>query len=116
MNRILGASLAVALSGAAAAAEPPAGLDKINHIVVIYLENRSFDNLYGLFPGAEGLSDLSKIPPQVDKDGKPYEKLPPVNYVGHKSVKVDTRFPFDLPNAPFRAEPYVGLESVTGDA
>jgi phospholipase C len=116
MKRIWAASLALAASCAGACAQTPAGLSKINHIVVIYLENRSFDNLYGLFPGADGLSDLTKIGPQVDKDGKAYEKLPPVNYVGHKGVKVDTRFPLDLPNAPFRAEPYVGLEGVTGDA
>ena len=32
-----------------------AGLDKITNIVVIYAENRSFDNLYGSFPGANGL-------------------------------------------------------------
>ena len=31
---------------------PVIGLD---HIVVIYAENRSFDNLYGLFPGANGI-------------------------------------------------------------
>src|SRR6266545_6148124 len=31
------------------------GLRKLEHIVVIYLENRSFDNLYGEFPGANGL-------------------------------------------------------------
>jgi phospholipase C len=29
-----------------------AGLEKIQNIVVIYAENRSFDNLYGFFPGA----------------------------------------------------------------
>ena len=32
---------------------PKPGFDKINHIIVLFLENRSFDNLYGLFPGAE---------------------------------------------------------------
>lgn len=34
----------------------PEGLKKIDHILVVYLENRSFDNLYGLFPGANGLA------------------------------------------------------------
>jgi phospholipase C len=29
-----------------------AGLQDIDTIVVIYAENRSFDNLYGSFPGA----------------------------------------------------------------
>src|SRR4030095_4217106 len=54
----------VALAGAtfvflASCATPPApraGLEKIQHIVVIYAENRSFDHLYGLFPGADGLA------------------------------------------------------------
>jgi phospholipase C len=116
MKRVLCGSLALLASCAGALADPPGGLSKINHIVVIYLENRSFDNLYGLFPGADGITDLSAIPPQVDKDGKPYEKLPPVLYVGLKGTKQDLRFPVDLPNQPFRAEPYVGLEGVTGDA
>jgi len=31
------------------------GIDRINHVVVIYLENHSFDNLYGSYSGAEGL-------------------------------------------------------------
>ena len=42
---------------------------KINHIVVLYMENRSFDNLYGLFPGADGLSQAGAAATQVDKDG-----------------------------------------------
>src|SRR5713226_8045076 len=32
-----------------------AGLGDIDTIVVLYAENRSFDNLYGSFPGANGL-------------------------------------------------------------
>jgi phospholipase C len=31
------------------------GLDAIDTVVVIYAENRAFDNLYGLFPGANGI-------------------------------------------------------------
>jgi phospholipase C len=31
------------------------GLGAIDNIVVIFAENRSFDNLYGSFPGANGL-------------------------------------------------------------
>ena len=30
------------------------GLDKIEHIVFIVKENRSFDNYFGTFPGADG--------------------------------------------------------------
>ena len=38
---------------------------KVQNIVVIYAENRSFDNLFGNFPGANGLSAV------VDASGKP---------------------------------------------
>ena len=34
-------------------------LGKINHIVVIYQENHSFDNLYGSWPGVNGLANAS---------------------------------------------------------
>jgi len=37
------------------------GLDRLQHIVVIYLENHSFDNLYGEFPGADGRLTLQKL-------------------------------------------------------
>ena len=35
------------------------GMDQINHIIVIYQENWSFDSLYGNFPGANGLANAS---------------------------------------------------------
>ncbi len=57
----------------------PAGYDKIDTVVVIYAENRSFDNLYGHFPGADGLDNLSAdASKQLDRDGKPLSELPPV--------------------------------------
>jgi acid phosphatase len=34
-------------------------LQNINHFIVIYQENWSFDSLYGLFPGANGLANSS---------------------------------------------------------
>ena len=45
----------------------------MSNIVVIYAENRSFDNLYGLFPGANGIPGLNPtatgtIAPQIDRD------------------------------------------------
>ena len=53
-------------------------LDKINTIVVIYAENRSFDNLYGLFPAADGIQNLKPEQfTQLDRDGKPLAELPP---------------------------------------
>src|SRR5690242_7969087 len=54
-----------------------ADLARIENIVVIYAENRSFDHLYGLFPGAEGLAQASATEKtQVDHDGKPLPSLP----------------------------------------
>src|SRR6185436_240548 len=43
-------------------AMPPAtkpSIDSIQHIIVIYAENRSFDHLYGLFPGANGIANAT---------------------------------------------------------
>ena len=42
---------------------------QIDHIVVLMLENRSFDHMIGTLPGVEGV---------LDKDGKPRGDL--VNY------------------------------------
>src|SRR5258708_21529825 len=39
--------------------ESLAALHSIRHIVVIYQENWSFDSLYGLFPGANGLANAT---------------------------------------------------------
>ena len=97
------------------AVPPKPGFDKVNHIIVLYLENRSFDNLYGMFPGADGIEQAAGAPPQVDKDGKPYAVLPPVMDTSKKPPAVDTRFPTDLPNKPFRAEAYASLSELTGD-
>lgn len=95
----------------ALASEPPGGLDQIRHIVVLYLENRGFDNLYGLFPGADGLN--AEAPPQTDLAGKPYAVLPPVMNADDKAV--DTRFPADLPNQPFPIDRYVPANQKIGD-
>src|ERR1700730_11226277 len=77
------------------------GLEKIQHIVVIYAENRSFDNLYGLFPSANGIANATPEQyTQVDNDGKVLPHLPPV----WKGKDADPAFPKDLPNKPFRID------------
>ena len=51
----------------------------IHTVVVIYAENRSFDNLYGTFPGANGLANASHAAiVQLDRNGKPMRGLPAV--------------------------------------
>jgi phospholipase C len=49
--------LAGALSGASAkaASSHAYGIHKIKHVIVLMMENRSFDNYFGTFPGADGL-------------------------------------------------------------
>jgi acid phosphatase len=55
------------------------GLGEIQTIVVIYAENRSFDNLFGMYPGANGLSNASLASAtQIDRDGSAMTQLPPV--------------------------------------
>src|SRR5712691_4665704 len=72
------------------------GLQKINHIVVIYQENWSFDSLYGKFPGANGFDQAATTTPQVDKNGQAYASLPqPLNTLFSPAIP-DPRFPADL--------------------
>jgi phospholipase C len=85
-------------------AGPTGTFDKIRQFVIIYLENRSFDHLFGEFPGAEGLEAARGAPPQVDEQGVPYDVLPaPFNV---SLGMADPRFPADLPNAPFNIDLY----------
>lgn len=89
-------------------------LKKIEHIIIIYQENRSFDSLFGTFPGAEGIPPIEKINPQIDFEGKPYPELPRPRLQG----EVDIRFPVHIANAPFNMEPYLRIsphQAITGD-
>ena len=103
-------ALPLGLLAAASIAAPSrnvdgAGLDSIETIVVLYAENRGFDNLYGRFPGANGLSQLAPADYlQRDRDGYMLKELPPVwGGLTPKGVvpvvtEAKTRH---LPNAPF---------------
>jgi acid phosphatase len=87
----------------------------IDTIVVIYAENRAFDNLYGNFPGARGLSEVvdgngrptSAYHPQLDRDGSVLPSLPPtwggVTESGITPVVTEAQST-GLPNAPFSIE------------
>jgi acid phosphatase len=98
---VIGALALLAGCAAKPVSEEDAGLARIRHIVVIYAENRSFDNLYGLFPGADGIANATPTQfTQVDRDGKPLPHLPPV----WKGKSADPAFPQELPNRPFRID------------
>src|SRR5437763_12900231 len=114
----LALGLAVALpspSRAQPAGDAPKGLDRIQHIIVVYLENHSFDNLFGTFPRANGRAKVGDAERQVDLDGKPYAKLPPVIDTGKKPPEPDPRFPANLPNRPFLIDKYVKQDQKVPD-
>jgi acid phosphatase len=107
MKRI---AFALALTLLASCAMRPADNDslaRIDTIVVIYAENHSFDNMYGMFPGANGIANATAAQKtQVDQDGSALATLPSV-YAGGKA---DAKYPtLGLPNGPFRIDqPPVG--------
>jgi len=83
----------------------------IQHVVVLYAENRSFNNLFSNFPGLQ--QPLSEVKPedclQRDRDGKVLDTLPPIwrglvphkQVVNHRSYKIAEEDITGLPNAPF---------------
>ncbi|WDG57079.1 acid phosphatase [Pseudomonas chlororaphis] len=86
--------------------------DNVKNVVVIYAENRSFNNLFADFPGLE--KPLSALKPadyqQRDRDGSLLSVLPPVwggvAQVGPQALDgvtypVGTQYQEHLPNAPF---------------
>ncbi|MRJ22193.1 acid phosphatase [Pseudomonas haemolytica] len=86
--------------------------DQVKTVVVIYAENRSFNNLFADFPGLEKpLSALTATDAQQrDRDGSVMTSLPPtwggVLQVGPQTVDgvtypSEVQFQQNLPNAPF---------------
>lgn len=121
-RRILQASAAAGLLGNVpsitnAAAKPAdSSLDTklknhIKTVVVIYLENRSFNNLFANFPGSgHPLSEVSAIDShQKDRNGQPLTELPKIwggliskeQNLGGKKYLIDENKISGLPNAPF---------------
>jgi phospholipase C len=77
----MGASTGVALTGTeflsqaaanAATALTPQGSNGIEHVVVLMMENRSFDHFLSWLPGARGRSDMTYLAP----DGNIYPNYP----------------------------------------
>ncbi|MFZ6646950.1 acid phosphatase [Undibacterium sp. TJN25] len=91
----------------------------IKHVVVIYLENRSFNNLFGNFPGVS--KPLSEVPAasyaQKDRDGSVLPSLPKVwggmvprgQNLGGKHYMIGEEQISGLPNAPFALKDAEGL-------
>ena len=85
-------------------------LDDIQTIVLIYAENRSFDNIYGAFPNANGLqSAQAQAIKQVDRDGATIlPVLPPawggMTAAGQTPVVSQAATTNVWPNAPFQID------------
>jgi len=58
----LAALLAPAGAPSAAAADEPQGIFKLEHLIFIVQENRSFDHYFGTFPGADGFPMVNGRP------------------------------------------------------
>jgi len=97
-------------------------LSSINHIVVIYEENHSFDNLYGRWEGVNGLRDASRASTiQVNQGGVPYRCLlqndvnltsPPLS-ARCTDTTTGTAFASHFKNAPFSIEAYLPRDART---
>jgi phospholipase C len=69
------------------------GIHKIQHIIIVMQENRSFDSYFGTFPGADGIPMQNGVPtvcvpdPQNGQCVKPFHDSQDKNYGGpHGSV------------------------------
>ena len=83
---------------------------KIDHIIVVYLENRSFDNLFRGFEGAD-TSDHPRQPYalQRDRNGTVYKQLS----ISEEGQKLG--FPSHIPNEPFLLDQTVSQEKIIPD-
>ncbi|WP_157201157.1 acid phosphatase [Massilia sp. Root351] len=112
------ASAVPGIAGAAPARKPAAGsLDAklkahVKNVVVIYLENRSFNNLFADFPGLASPmpTTLSAEQAQKDYNGSVLPTLPKIwggmvpqsQTIGGKTYEIKEEQIKDLPNAPFK--------------
>jgi acid phosphatase len=108
----------------------------IQHVVILYTENRSFDSIYGKFPGANGLSNARPdAVRQTDRQGSPLACIPQA--LLSDSTIPDRRFPpaaqadrfgrsfadlaapppdsASLANGYYDADRFVATDSVSGD-
>src|SRR5439155_7980612 len=102
---------APALGTRATSSPPPSGTKSpIDHVIVIYLENRPFDQLFGLFPGADGIEKAGAAATQLDRNGRPYDALPPLRGAAPNQSRPATQLPENLPARPFDMQPFVPME------
>jgi phospholipase C len=91
---VVASSITLALLSASAAAVTPSdGIHKIQHVIIVMQENRSFDSYFGTFPGADGIPMRDGIPqvcapdPQAKTCVRPYHNPDDENSGGPHSAK-----------------------------
>jgi phospholipase C len=114
------AGLALLLVPAAASAQR--SHRQVKHIVVIYEENHSFDNLYGGWERVDGLANATRAHKrQIKEDGTPYKCLlqddvnlasPPLSARCSDSAN-GTAFDSHFFNRPFRIDRYIKPDDTT---
>ncbi|MFL5924911.1 MAG: alkaline phosphatase family protein, partial [Gaiellaceae bacterium] len=130
----LAATATAVLTGAAASSAAPGGgrgdaqkLRQIQHIVVIYEENHSFDNLLGGWPGVDGLArDPARTPraTQVGPDAArtPWNCLlqldvnltsPPLSPVCSGTTPAGVAFDSHFRNRPFPIDAFIAPTDTT---
>src|SRR6185295_2787913 len=123
VRRVLGCFLTLATLASIPVAADSTGkgrgadrLDRIKHIVVIYEENHSFDNLYGSWEGVNGVANATPDKTaQVNQSGTPYScllqndvnlKTPPLAATCSDAT-TGTPFTSHFANAPFTIDDYI---------
>src|SRR5215210_9212706 len=119
-------SLGIAATAVAGQGQHPSAterLDRVKHIVVIYQENHSFDNLYGGWEGVNGIANADPAhTTQVGQSGTPFscllqtdvnltspDPLPPTC----TDTTTGTPFVSHFANAPFRIDDYIKPSDTT---
>jgi acid phosphatase len=111
----IGASIAVGMYACGGDGVTKTDITSVKNIVVIYAENRSFDNLYGNFPGANGLQNVTAANSrQLDRDGSVLATLPTI-WTGLTAVgvtpAVTEAMTVGLPNSPFTIDDPAGFNT-----
>ena len=78
--------------GVTAAAPALQGIQKIQHVIIIMQENRSFDSYFGVYPGADGIPMQGGVPAVCVPDPLTHQCVAP--FVDHKDQN---------PGAPHKA-------------
>jgi phospholipase C len=117
------AASSAAIAVPAAARDDGHGVNRLKHLVVIYEENHSFDNLLGGWPGVNGLSSADyQHTVQVGLDGKPLACLPQNDVNLTSPTPLATRctdtttatpLPSAFPNVPFKIDDYIAATDLT---